>query len=181
MRNLIMISGFVGLAASVPILYQANPEAVHRMVKQAANDQPAAEVKSVSAPAAIAEATLGRKVRLSQDDRGHFFGEFRINGKRTDAMVDTGATLVALNESTARRVGLSVLESDYKHEVSTANGKTRAAVVMLRTLQVGRIQLHDVEAVVLGDKALKNTLVGMSFLKRLNKVAVEGGEMILEQ
>ena len=45
---------------------------------------------------------------IDRNDRGHFVGDFRFNGRRIEALVDTGATAVALNLSTARRIGVPV-------------------------------------------------------------------------
>ena len=48
-------------------------------------------------------------------------------------------------------------------------------------LQIGRIALDDVQAVVLDDKALQTNLIGMSFLSRLGKFQVENGRLLLAQ
>ncbi len=83
--------------------------------------------------------------------------------------------------STARRIGLELLPDDFRHEVETANGRTRAAFATLSSLQIGRVHLEGVEAVVLEDRALASTLIGMSFLNRLKTYKVENGALILEQ
>ena len=70
---------------------------------------------------------------------------------------------------------------DFKYTVRTANGETRAAGVTIERLQIGRILVEDVEAVVLDDKALDGTLIGVSFLKRLAKYQVENGALLLVQ
>ena len=51
----------------------------------------------------------------------------------------------------------------------------------IERLQIGRILVEDVEAVVLQDKALDGTLIGVSFLKRLAKYQVENGALLLVQ
>ena len=96
-------------------------------------------------------------------------------------MIDTGATLVAINETIARRAGITLSASDFKYEVDTANGKVRAAAAKIDSLQVGRIYVTDVQAVVLEDKALSKALIGMSFLSRLDTYRVENGTLVLEQ
>lgn len=122
-----------------------------------------------------------RSAVLRADGRGHFNASFRINGKPVDGMVDTGASLVALNESTARRLGLGGSHLAFRHTVSTANGKTEAAHVVLDRMEIGGIQVRGVDAFVLRDRALDGTLVGMSFLKKLTAFKVEDGAMRLEQ
>lgn len=185
LRKLIILGVCAGTSASIPILYQSNPELVLGWMEGAAapapDPQPVAAVPKVRPAKASEEPLLGRKVRLDGDDRGHFTAEFKLNGRRIDALVDTGATLVAINVSTARRIGITLTAEDYKYTVETANGATRAASVTIDNLQIGKIYLEDVQAVVLDDAALKTTLVGMSFLKRLSKFQVENGSLLLVQ
>ena len=58
-------------------------------------------------------------------------GDFRINGKPIRGLIDTGATYVAVNKSTARRLGFGAADLDYRYSVSTANGETKAAFVKI--------------------------------------------------
>ena len=48
----------------------------------------------------------GRSLSIPRDARGHFQTEGRIDGQRIGFMVDTGASVVALNEKSAARFGL---------------------------------------------------------------------------
>jgi aspartyl protease family protein len=96
-------------------------------------------------------------------------------------MIDTGATVVAINVTTARRIGIVLTPSDFTYAVTTANGKAKAATATIDAIQIGKIYVDKVPAVVLEDSALSGTLVGMSFLKRLSKYEVENGAMILQQ
>lgn len=130
---------------------------------------------------AAAKAPFGRKVRLKADASGHFNADFRLNGRAVPALVDTGATVVALNRATARRIGLDVGESAFTAFAETANGRVRAAPVTVGRIALGRIEVRDVPAVVLDDRALSGTLVGMSFLSRLKRYSVEDGTLALEQ
>lgn len=186
LRKLLIVGVFAGTSASIPILYEANPEAFHRLAESAVGARPVqptetVEVAAISRPKPGGETLPGRKVRLTADERGHFVGDFRLNGRRIEAMVDTGATLVALNLTTARRIGLSIASDDFKYKVETANGVTRAATATIASLEIGRIAVDNVEAVILDDKALSNTLIGVSFLRRLGKYQVENGTLVLSQ
>ena len=134
---------------------------------------------AVAAP--MTAALPPRTALLRPDGRGHFNASFRINGRPVNGLIDTGASLVALNESTARRLGFSGNGLDFRHSVNTANGKTEAAHVVLDKVELDGIQVRDVDAFVLRDRALDGTLVGMSFLRKLNAFKVEGGAMRLEQ
>jgi aspartyl protease family protein len=70
---------------------------------------------------------------------------------------------------------------NFKYRVNTANGETPAAVVMLDRIEVGGVRVNDVQAMVLKDKALSGTLIGMTFLKKLGSYKVENGQMRLSQ
>src|SRR3979490_2756880 len=70
---------------------------------------PAAATTTTTAPrvAAPSRTTVAqsnsRSVSIPRDPRGHFLTDGRINGQRVDFMIDTGASVVALNEKTAAR------------------------------------------------------------------------------
>ena len=183
LRNLLILGVFVGLSALIPILYQSNPDAFYALLSSATRDTPAKpDVDMATAKTQPAAAQpLGRKVLIQSDGRGHYAAAFKLNGRQIDALVDTGATLVAINVSTARRVGISVNPSDFKHAVATANGTVKAAMVNVDSLQIGRISLDDVQAVVLDDHALTTNLIGMSFLNRLGKFQAQDGALLLVQ
>ncbi|MCB1382592.1 MAG: TIGR02281 family clan AA aspartic protease [Notoacmeibacter sp.] len=186
LKKIIVAAVIVGSGASVPLLYEANPDAFERIVSSSP-DQDAepsgVTVASVSPREAVpVTGTLsGRTHAVKMDAQGHFRDEFKLNGRRITALIDTGATLVAINRTTARRIGIKLEKSDFKYEVNTANGITHAASATIERLQIGRVEMANVKAVVLEDKALTGTLIGMSFLKRLDKFKVEGRELVLEQ
>ena len=104
---------------------------------------------------------------------GHYTGTFKMNGKPVDAMVDTGASTVAINVSTARRLGFSPAALDFRHNVNTANGSIKAAHVVLDRVEIGSIRVKEVDAFVLSDEALTSTLVGMSFMSKLKSYTAE--------
>jgi len=184
LRKLVILGLCAGSSASVPMLYQAHPQAFERLLDLAISRSPARDAAPVpvsAVPDPAPQRPLGRKVLVPADERGHFLASFKVNGRAVEAMVDTGATVVALNLSTARKAGIPLAPSDFRYEVDTANGKVRAAVAEIATLQIGRIAVDRVEAVVLDDKALGTNLVGMSFLKRLGKYQVQDGMLLLAQ
>lgn len=123
----------------------------------------------------------GRKTIIEADGRGHFVTEARMNGSREEVLVDTGATLVAMNESTARRLGIRLTASDFKYRVSTANGDAEAALVTIDRIELGRIRVENVQATVSRDEALDIVLLGMSFLNKLERFQIERGELVLTQ
>ncbi|MBS3650176.1 TIGR02281 family clan AA aspartic protease [Pseudaminobacter sp. 19-2017] len=183
LRKTIIFGICVGVSASVPVLYKTNPEAVAALVgssrEQGVGIEPPAEIAKQAATRT--SGISGRKVEIKADPRGHYLAEFKINGRPVTALVDTGATLVAMNFSTARRIGIKISPSDLTGSVNTANGKTRAATVELGRVDIGRISVENVPAMVLEDKALDVVLIGMAFLSRLKKFEVSEGNLLLAQ
>lgn len=187
LRKLLLLGVFVGSSASIPIVYQSNPRMVETLLESVVGSrpatleaQPAVDLASVPAKPAT-PMPLGRQVLVTADERGHFTSAFKLNGRQIDGMIDTGATLVAINTSTARRIGISLNQSDFSHQVNTANGAIKAAVVTVERLQIGKISIDNVQAVVLDDRALQTNLIGMSFLRRLQKYEVQNGALLLVQ
>ncbi|MQB03760.1 TIGR02281 family clan AA aspartic protease [Agrobacterium tumefaciens] len=168
-RTIFLLIGLSVSATQIPALvekFQPRPEA---KVEEAEVKSEAVKPEPVS---------LGG-VNLKADARGHFNAAFRINGKSFDGLVDTGASMVAINETIARRLGFGVNSLDFKYPISTANGQTMAAYLKLDRVEIGTIRVQNVDAMVLKDNALSNMLVGMSFLKQLSSFKVSGGEMRL--
>jgi aspartyl protease family protein len=122
-----------------------------------------------------------RSLSIPRDARGHFQTEGRIDGQRIGFMVDTGASVIALNESSAARFGLRPSRGDYNAAVTTANGTIKAARTRLAMVDVGGLVVRDVEAMVLPDEALSENLLGLSFLSKLKRFEYAGGKMVLEQ
>jgi aspartyl protease family protein len=104
---------------------------------------------------------------LEADERGHFIVTAAINGVPVRALVDTGASAIAMNLSDARRadVGLTGARSV---RIFTASGPREALLVQLASVQVGEIVIYDVEATLSERDELPITLLGMSFLKHLD-------------
>lgn len=147
-------------------------------------DQPAPKPAPAKAqgtlPQTTAHYTTGvRAATVPMSRNGHFTADFRINGRSIQGLIDTGATYVAINASTARHLGLNLAQSDFKHQVRTANGTTNAALVDLDRMQIGAISVENVEAFVLDDKALSTILIGMSFMSKLQSYRVHNNRMEL--
>jgi aspartyl protease family protein len=123
----------------------------------------------------------GRSLIIAGDSRGHFLTEGRIEGQRIGFMVDTGASMIALNESSAARFGLRPSRGDYNATVTTANGTIKVARTRIAMVDVGGLVVRDVDAMVLPDEALSQNLLGLSFLSKLKRFEYANGQMVLEQ
>jgi aspartyl protease family protein len=126
-------------------------------------------------------AQAGRRLSITRDGRGHFRIDGRIDGQRIGFMVDTGASVIALNETSAARIGVRPTRNDYTALVTTANGKIKAARMRLAMVDVGGLIVRDVDAMVLPDEALSENLLGLSFLSKLKRFEYANGQMVLEQ
>ncbi len=129
-------------------------------------------------PASYSHAT--RTTTLQADRGGHFQVNARVDGRYIDFMVDTGASLIAMRESSAARLGIFPTVSDYKYKTQTANGVGRAARVRLNMVEVNGITVRDVDAFVIPDQQLTTNLLGMTFLSRV-KWTHDRGRLVLEQ
>jgi aspartyl protease family protein len=140
---------------------------------------------NTAAPRKASLETVGqaglRSLSIPRDSRGHFLTEGRIDGQRIGFMVDTGASLIALNETSAARFGLRPSRGDYTAVVSTANGTIKAARTRLAMVDIGGLVVRDVDAMVLPDEALSENLLGLSFLSKLRRFEYANGQMVLEQ
>ncbi|WP_407186014.1 TIGR02281 family clan AA aspartic protease [Bradyrhizobium centrosematis] len=172
MRNIMIIAAvMIGLGTFMA-------QMADRMSSASATSAPRTSVAVAVAASAPAG---GRSLAISRDGRGHFQTEGRIDGQRIGFMVDTGASVVALNETSAARFGLRPSRSDYNATVSTANGTIKAARARIAMLDVGGLIVRDVDAMVLPDEALSENLLGLSFLSRLKRFEYANGQMVLEQ
>jgi len=123
----------------------------------------------------------GRSLTVRPDSRGHYKVEGRVDGRRMDFMVDTGATIIAINEREAAKLGIHPAHRDYTAQIRTANGTIRAAPTQLTRVEVGGLVVRDVAAVILPEGALSENLLGMSFLSRLRRFEVANGRLVMEQ
>jgi aspartyl protease family protein len=150
-----------------------------RSLDKLAGSKPAmATAATTAAPASVSAG--GRTVTLHSDGRGHFQVDARVDGRHIDFMVDTGASMIALRETSAARLGIHPTPRDYTVRTQTANGVGRAARVQLNRVEISGITVRDVEAFVVPDEALAMNLLGMSFLSRV-KWTHDRGRLVLEQ
>jgi len=109
MRNIMIMAAFlVGLGTIMA-------ELADKMTSSPALAKNVSQKAPVEAPVR----TGGRSLSIPSDARGHFLTEGRIDGQRIGFLVDTGASVVALNEKSAARFGFRPNRSDYTTTVST--------------------------------------------------------------
>ena len=168
MRSLMILAAFLVGAGTL-------------MAQMADKMTPATPASAMTSAKSSTEQAGVRSISIPRDARGHFQTDGRIDGQRIDFMVDTGASVIALNEKSAARFGLRPTPSDYKMTVSTANGTIKAARTRLAMVDIGGLVVRDVDAMVLPDEALSENLLGLSFLSKLKRFEYANGKMVLEQ
>jgi aspartyl protease family protein len=146
-----------------------------------AGDQAQALAAQPNAKPAPSPAAGGRILTVRRDHRGHFHVEGRIDGRRINFLVDTGATVIAIPEREAARVGVHPARRDFTAQIRTANGIIRGAPTRLSMVEVGGLIVYGVDAVILPNEALGENLLGMSFLSRLRRFEIADGRLMLEQ
>ncbi|MFZ0606553.1 MAG: TIGR02281 family clan AA aspartic protease [Xanthobacteraceae bacterium] len=122
----------------------------------------------------------GRTVEVARSNGGDFAITAQINGVRAHMVLDTGASSVVLTQSDAKAAGLPIDLLDYSVSIDTANGRTRAAPVTLDRVAVGSLEEKSVEALVVQPGQLQMSLLGMSFLNRLQSWQVVGDRLVLK-
>jgi aspartyl protease family protein len=111
---------------------------------------------------------------------GQFVIPAKVNGARVAFLFDTGASVVVLRAQDAKRIGVDADGLNYDVSVVTANGAAMAAETRLAEIAIGPIVMRNVSALVARPGALSESLLGMSFLERLQSYTVERGRLILK-
>jgi aspartyl protease family protein len=122
----------------------------------------------------------GRMVEVARSSGGDFAIAAKINGARIHVVLDTGASSVVLTQDDAKSAGLPLDLLDYSVNIDTANGRTRAAPVTLDHIAIGSLDEKSVDALVVQAGQLKTSLLGMSFLNRLQSWQVNGDRLMLQ-
>lgn len=138
----------------------------------------------VDAPtAASAEPPLprhGATAELARDLDGHFRADVMLNGQRVRMMVDSGASMIVIDEALARQLGIAPPPSAYTGTAMTANGEAQFAPVRIASVAIGDVRRVDVPAGVMRGVDLPTPLLGQSFLGTLSEVKISGDRMTLK-
>lgn len=118
-------------------------------------------------------------VEIRRGRGGDFQVAAKVNGTRVAMVLDTGASAVVLTQEAAKLAGLPMEVLHYTVNVETANGRTRAAPVTLDRLVVGDIVERAVPALIAQPGQLRTSLLGMSFLDRLESWVVRGDRLVM--
>lgn len=170
----------LGIAAMAFIYQDALKGVVGDLLGLPGAEQVAAAQISGSSPGQ-GERPQSGTVEIRAGAHGHFHATAEINGRPVEVMVDTGASIVAMSYEDAERAGIYVRDSDFTGRVSTANGVSRVAPVVLDRVSIGDITVRNVRAAIAEPGRLGTTLLGMSFLGRLQRADMRSGVLVLQE
>ncbi|HET6525608.1 retropepsin-like aspartic protease family protein [Sphingopyxis sp.] len=128
-----------------------------------------------SAPGARAS---GGEVRLGRSGDSHFYADTEVDGTNIRMLVDSGASIVALTRRDAEAIGIDVDSLPIGGMARTAGGDVPMRTVTLGSVVVEGIEVRQVPAAVI-DADMGVSLLGQSFLAKLDTVNVEGDTMTL--
>jgi aspartyl protease family protein len=120
-----------------------------------------------------------RSVEIVRGRGGDFQVAAQVNGTRVAMALDTGASTVVLTQDAAKAAGLPLELLSYDVQIDTANGRTRAASITLDRITVGEIVERKVPALVAQPGLLRVSLLGMTFLNRLESWEVRGDKLVM--
>lgn len=150
-----------------------------------AGEQVVVEIDGKKRPLRIGQHAVGTpsadgsgKVILTADAQGHFVTMGTVNGASVKFLVDTGATMISLGASDARRLGIDASKGQ-RGMSSTANGTAQVTKVKLDTVSLGDVTLNNVDALIM-QSDMPYALLGMSFLNRM-EMQRDGGRMTLKK
>lgn len=171
-RLLSLLIASILIAASVAWLSQ-------RLNTEPSPEPPSLQTARVTPAPEEKPAYNAANIRRESD--GHFWTWADVDGSSLKFLVDTGASVVALTWKDAKRLRLKPEELDFDWTITTANGKTTAASVLLPSIRIGNVEIENVEAVVMHRDDLQNSLLGMSFLGELYSYEFKGSTLIIRK
>ncbi len=137
----------------------------------------ALDARSALVPGYPTETGPGRVV-LSENSDGDFTAIGAVNGATVAFMVDTGASDIVLSPSDAERAGIDLSSLRFNRMYETANGEGRGAPYVVQRLEIGPIKLFNVP-VSINQAKMRNSLLGMTFLKRMKSFEMKGRKLTL--
>ena len=119
-------------------------------------------------------------VVIPANDLGQYRGSGAINSQPVSFLVDTGASIVAMNTKDAEKLGIEYAQKGEMHEATTAGGVVKSWAVTLDSVQIGPIRVDNVPAAVLEGDYPKDVLLGMTFLRNV-EIKQSEGIMVLKR
>jgi len=171
LSKLVFVSVFGSLAATAVVLH-------FRKDSAAVESRP---IMAMAQPASAVQPAGGNTALLYADARGHFFADVTVRGIPIRTLVDTGASVVSFSAEDAAKIGLREEAGQRKAQFHTANGIVTASMVKVPEMRLQGITVFDVEAAILPRGAMQGTLLGMSFMRKLQSYESRGTSMVMRK
>ena len=120
----------------------------------------------------------GKELRVKMSSDGHFWVVASVNGVKRRMLIDSGATVTALSETTVRAADIDAGTGLAPVVLRTANGSTPARTGSIDELRVGNIVARNLKIVTAPGLGGLDVL-GMNFLSKLQSWRVEGQTLVL--
>ena len=134
---------------------------------------------SPNSPYVAMENTRNSPIVLNRSPDGHYYVDAGVNGGRVTFLVDTGASMVAIDLDDARAVGIRPETLVFNIPVSTAAGQAMAAPVMIPTLDLAGHRFENVPALVIRGSGM--SLLGMSILGQFEGLEIRQNQLVLRR
>jgi aspartyl protease family protein len=121
---------------------------------------------------------VGKELRVRISPDGHFWVLASINGVKTRMLIDSGATVTAVSEATARAARIGTGRGLTPVVLRTANGVAPAETGTVDELRAGNIVARNLKVVTAPGLGGLDVL-GMNFLSQLKSWRVEDQTLIL--
>jgi aspartyl protease family protein len=119
-----------------------------------------------------------REIVIARKPDGHFYADATVNGRSVRFLIDTGATAVALTSRDARQIGLPFSPSEFTVIGKGASGEVRGKPVTIDRIALGPIEAARIPGAIVAE-GLDVSLLGQSFLSRVDSVRIAGDRMTL--
>ncbi|MEM9010787.1 MAG: TIGR02281 family clan AA aspartic protease [Pseudomonadota bacterium] len=120
----------------------------------------------------------GEVIELRRASDGHFYAELDVNGAPVTFIIDTGASGIVLTREDALIAGIDPESLRYLGTANTANGSVAIAATTVDTLRLGPREDRDVRVSV-NSGAMPDSLLGMAYLNRFQRIEFEGSRLRL--
>jgi clan AA aspartic protease (TIGR02281 family) len=170
-------------------LATAGPDELARVIRDYGEERFAAQI----AKAIVARREAGRPLASTGDlaalvtkieaaNVPAIFAELGTPTSTVETIADdTGASVVSFSAEDAAKIGLREETGQRRAQFHTANGVVTASMVRVPEMRLQGIVVHDVEAAIMPRGAMQGTLLGMSFMRKLQSYESRGTSMVLKK
>lgn len=166
--GIFLLGLFAAMAGRLPSRGTSLPPTVVVMNVAGAEGQRSSEAAQSSSDGAV---------ELQRNDDGHFYADVQINGANVHALVDTGASGIALSRDDARAAGIATSIGMNDVIGRGADGDVRGEAVTIDKISLGPASAEHMDAIVLNSG--EQSLLGQEFLAKFNSVEIHGDTMVL--